>query len=263
MYHPVSEHLADLLSEHSNRPVEVLQTSGSIENRELLLGGQAEMALVQSSTFSAVELQIVTALYYERVFFVVRSDREISTIEDLRGRAVSIGPLGSGMRHSAVKIIEHFGIAPESLLKSTAYFRSLLTDATLDAAIVTTGTHNSDLSRLLSDGRFKLLPIPFAEELSREHPCFKLIHILPDDLPVKRSLPEDGLRTVMTPAFLVVRKDSPGLLVKTVLSSLYSESDLVTEFHLIPLKKAAEWRSWGLHPDADEFFESVLESKDP
>ena len=124
-------------------------------------------------------------------------------------------------------------------------------------------TDNSDLRRLLSDGQFRLLPIPHAEELSVEHPCFKVIHILSEDLPVKRSLPENGLRTVMTPAFLVVRKDSSGLLVSTVLRSLYTESDLVRRFRLIPLKKAAEWRSWGLHPDADEFFESVQEFVDP
>ena len=46
----------------------------------------------------------------------------------------------------------------------------------------------------------------------------------------------------------------PFLLVTTVIEALHDESDLVAEYGLISVQKAAQWQGWTLHPAAWTFF---------
>ncbi|HYW80026.1 MAG TPA: TAXI family TRAP transporter solute-binding subunit, partial [Thermoguttaceae bacterium] len=252
-------------NKHVGRPVTVLKTSGSLANRRLLIDGQAEVGLLQSGSAPLDELAVVTPLYYEVVFVVARRGQGIDDIADLGGKAVSLGPEDSGMRRSALRIIQHYEIDPQSLSESTAPFTSLLADETMQAAIITTGLQNDDLQTLLGDERFTLLPIDDrdAEELSRKNHCFKPTHIDPADVPGHLDIGDEGIRSVMTPAFLAVHVDATGLLVRTLLETIYLESDMVGRYGLMSREEAAEWQDRALHPAAREFFHeaSVLDGK--
>ena len=63
---------------------------------------------------------------------------------------------------------------------------------------------------------------------------------------------------MVTPAFLAVRIDATGLLVRTLLDTLYIESDMVALYRLMSREQAAEWQDRALHPAAREFFLEVV-----
>jgi hypothetical protein len=239
--------------------MEVVETSGSLENVQLLDSNAVQMALVQSSTFSSGELLIVAPLYYEVVYLVVHADESINAVEQFRGKSVALGDELSGMRFSALKLLDCYGLSEEDLRDTDRRFTELLDDASLQAAIITAGSnHATDVTRVLSDPRFMLLPLTDAERISRQKECFKATHIARRPFLNQDADPGDFIPTVMTPAFLVVRADASDHLVTRTLEALYQETDVLESYDLISLQEAAEWKSWGLHPAARRFFDAAL-----
>jgi uncharacterized protein len=99
----------------------VLATAASVENVELVAAGRAEVGLTTADAaadayrgnppFSA-ELPILALgrIYDSYLQVVVRQDSRIVRLADLRGRAVSVGPVGSGTALIAGRILPLAGL---------------------------------------------------------------------------------------------------------------------------------------------------------
>lgn len=256
MYYAVSEALAASLREETSRPVIVVETAGSYANRELLEQGAAEVGLLQSDALTSPTLAVATPLYYEMVLVVVREDRGIDDMGDLKGKSIALGPQGSGMRNTALTILRHFGIDEMAITRSEARFSDLLTDKELDGAFVISGFDNATLRQLFDQANLKVLPITAALEIADTEPSLKATRLTPDQAPnyLRSRLPADGLPTLKTPAFLTVRVDASPKLVRALLETIYFGSEVVCDEGLIPLEQAARWPLLPLHPAAAEFF---------
>ena len=69
------------------------------------------------------------------IHFIARAGSGIEALGELDGRTVVIGRKGSGMRHTASRILEHYHMDPDAVAQEGRYFLDLLSDETLDAAI--------------------------------------------------------------------------------------------------------------------------------
>jgi len=139
--------------------------------------------------------------------------------------------------------------------KEHRYFKSLLEDTALDAAIVTTGMDNPDLTQLLRTGQFDLLPIDVAKAISAHSVHFREYEIPRGYYSASPPVPAKSVTTVATTAFFAVRKDASNTLVTQVLGSLYEEG-LQAEFPLlIPRKDVSTWSPIPLHPVARLYFD--------
>jgi TRAP transporter TAXI family solute receptor len=100
----------------------VQATSGSEDNLNLLRAGQIEFALVQSdwqylalhggygvNSATIPELRAVLSLHAQAITVVVHPDAQISALEDLKGRKVNLGPIGSAMRAMAEGLFSALG----------------------------------------------------------------------------------------------------------------------------------------------------------
>jgi TRAP transporter TAXI family solute receptor len=261
MYHRVSEKLAEQLTRHAGRPVEVFETAGSYANRELLENGQAELGLLQSEALTSNALAVATPLYYEVVLVVARRGLALNSVADLRGRAVALGPRGSGMRNTALTILRHYGMDESSLADSEHRFSDLLKNPQLDAALVITGYDSESLRRLFSDPELTLLPIDRSFDIADAEPSLKPTRLAAETAPdfLDDEIPAGGLPTLKTPAFLTVRADASPKLVRAALATIYRESNLVEQEGLIPLDQAARWPLLPLHPAAAEFFRAAAQ----
>jgi TRAP transporter TAXI family solute receptor len=256
MYTKFANRLGSSLAGTTDRPVQVLPTRGSIDNLDLLVDGQVNLAIMQAGVVKSERLAAVAPLYYEVVHVVVREDAvDIRSVADLRGKNVSIGTEGSGMRSSALKLLSYYSVPVESLGKSDLPFGDLASDDSLDAAIVTTGLDNTEFGRLLESGRYKLLPADDGE-IALHRPDFKPFKIRPAHYPAVPGIPEQGLPTVASTALLAVRKDEGHLLVTKTLEALYADSLLQDTPGGIRRDEAASWHSLPWHPAARAFFES-------
>ncbi len=249
-YHRLAIELTKFLESHSEcKDAVALPTAGSEENAAALLTGRAQLALMQESALDdgGEKLKVVTPVYYEPVHIIVRSSAQVDDLRQLANRPVSVGLQGSGMNASAAMVLRALNLDVEPRLQ---HFTDLALDSTLDGALVTTGTANSAIRKLVTSGQFHLLPMPGLEEVIR-HPAFKLYRIRPGHYP-NAGLPPDGMLTVATPAFLVAAPNASRALVRRALEWVFDSDRNHPGF--LSLEDAAEWSFMPLHAEATVFF---------
>jgi uncharacterized protein len=93
-------------------------TQGSIENPRLMSNKEIEFAVINADSASLavrgekpytkpVDMQFLFTNYTNSVVFVTRKDSGIKTMEQLKGKRVSVGPPGSGGLMLATSVLKH------------------------------------------------------------------------------------------------------------------------------------------------------------
>ena len=256
LYHDFALRIKDLLEARFPMKVEVLETSGSSNNRERLLSGdgghRVDLAVLQDGAVSMTDLYLVAPLYRELLHVIVRKGLKIESISDLEGKRVAVGLVGSGMQVSADKVLHHYQL---EVSRQAVSFSELLTDPDLDAAIVTSGMLGADLREVLGDKRFDLLAVDHAEAFEEKHFFFKSA-VIPAGLYSEKPSPTPSadLKTIATTASLAA---GPGVNEQLVgaLTGLIYESELRQGFlQLMDREEAAQLSSLRLHPASRKYF---------
>jgi TRAP transporter TAXI family solute receptor len=255
LYHRVGMLVKPVLEESLKRPVALVPTKGSVENREKLLDGSVQLAIIQDGSVPSAGLKVVAPLYHDVVHVLVRKGSGIGDIDGFRGRNVVLGPPGSGMRESALLLLVHYGIRPEELKMNDRYFGDLATDPSLDGAIVTTGFLNQDLHDVMETRQFELLPIRDAEALVVHHPYLSLRTIPTGVFEGNPPVPETAVRTVSTTAYLAARAGASELLIRRALAALYEHDLRQSVPTLMPLSEARQTMTGNLHPATRNYFD--------
>lgn len=100
-------------------------------------------------------------------------------------------------------------------------------------------------------GKWRLLDLPSAIEISLRHPILRPMGISAADYP-SANLPSEGISTVGTTAFLAATWRTPDRLVTAALEAIYKSPE---EFPgLISRDRATEWQGLGFHPAARRYF---------
>ena len=122
-YFPLGGAIAGVWSGNSDGLDVSTQASGaSVENLQLLQQGEIDLAMAINGTASAAlagegdfagqeyDITYLGAIYREVNQIVARADAGITTVEDLAGKTVAIGPPGSGTAVFAEALLERAGI---------------------------------------------------------------------------------------------------------------------------------------------------------
>ena len=226
----------------------VTRSAGSFDNAMALAQGRADVGWMQAAAVEGDRLAVITPVYYEPVHVVVRVDADVRSLRELRGRSVCVGLRGSGMNNSAEAVLRALDLDVERRFR---HFTDMADDPSIEAALVTTGTANPSLAALMQRGVFRLLPLPSVEEVVKQ-PAFKLYRIRPSHYPAA-GVPEEGLLTAATPAFLACRFDAPAPLVRSCLEWAFPQGPQETEF--LRRDEAALWSFMPLHSEARRFFQ--------
>lgn len=156
-----------------------LITGGSEENLELLRGGSVVVALAQADTAHAAytgtgsfagsgrfaSLRALGSLYPEYVHIVVRGGAGLRTANDLKGARIALGPDGSAVRSTLIRVLAAHGLEPERDYQpvSTRLGEALpaLRRGEIDAAAHVIGLPATPLRDALGsgDGGLTLLPL--------------------------------------------------------------------------------------------------------
>lgn len=104
-YAAYAERYRKVLAESGLR-LEVLKTSGSIENQALLLNNTADVAFLQGGTMVPDPatgdppdgIEALASVYYEPLWVFVRGVQRPERLAQLAGKRLAIGPEGSGTR---------------------------------------------------------------------------------------------------------------------------------------------------------------------
>ncbi|MBQ2592540.1 MAG: TAXI family TRAP transporter solute-binding subunit, partial [Candidatus Riflebacteria bacterium] len=123
-YYPFGNAISRLFSKNLKKLVTVAEpTPGSVANVNYLRKKQIELALIQSDVVWMAyqgtvifngnpfkDLRVLASLYSEKVQIVVRADSGINSLDDLKGKKISVGEIDSGSAAGAIQILEAAGL---------------------------------------------------------------------------------------------------------------------------------------------------------
>lgn len=238
--------------------VEVLASAGSVDNVKLLLGRQADFALVQSDIGQRAirghdpfpsplsDLRLVSPLFTEAVHVLRRSGLYIFGVSDLRGKRVSLGPSGSGTEFTARAVLEASGVGINEIqqrpLRSDEIVRELQNE-TIDAVFLTSAVPNHVVKDSLQcqEASPLFLDVPTVERLARTGSYFTT------EIPVGayKDL-GTSVTTVGVGALLLTRADVSPSKIQSLFSIIHSQRQAIEKKLSIHLNLLNGW-------DADRF----------
>lgn len=149
----------------------VKSTGGSVDNITAIMAGDLDFGVVQSdSQYQAVkgiavwqdqgpqgELRAVFSIHPEAVTLIAAFDAGIKNINDLKGKRVNIGHVGSGQGQNAIDALTAIGIQPETDIQSeyvdVSEAADLLQKGKIDAFFYTVGHPSGFIKKATSGAR--------------------------------------------------------------------------------------------------------------
>lgn len=208
-------------------------------------------------------ISAIASLYLESVHLVARAGSEISSVEDLAGKRVSVDEIGSGTQLDVGAILNAFSMSEsdvETVYLKTADAISRLRDDKLDAFFIIAGYPVSGVAKLLEDGIAALVPIDGAgvQNMLENHPFFT-----PSIVPSGTYANTHELATVAVAAQWLVDSQLEEQLIHDLTSALWSEHarKVLNQGHPkgreLDLDTALLGISIPLHPGAARFYQEA------
>ncbi len=155
-YYAFGNVLAQYITNNSDVAVTAVAGNGSAANIDLLDIGDAQLGFVQNDVanyayngirfeqYEGMPVDTFTALaaLYAETVQIVTCNPEIKTVEDLRGKNVSIGSAGSGVYFNALDFLAAYGMTEADINPQYLSFgdsSEALKDGKIDAAFVVAG----------------------------------------------------------------------------------------------------------------------------
>ena len=208
-YYGFSGVIANVLNEKlkGTLNLKVESTGASKANIQMLQSGDADIAIVQNDVMyyaytgtdlfaggdPITDFSAVASCYPEYVQILATKD--ITSIDQLAGKRVSVGDAGSGTEFNAKQILGAYGLSFDDIKVSNQSFADSadsLKNGTIDAAFVVAGYPTTAVTELATNFDFNLLPIDadHAAKLQADY-GFYYYGVIPADTygPVKEDVP--------------------------------------------------------------------------
>jgi TRAP transporter TAXI family solute receptor len=241
--------------------VDLVQTAGSIENLQRLLGGQADVAFVQGGTYPLVPdpqatLRGMAALYREPLWIFYRGRPVTDGLASLAGRRLAIGAAGSGTEAVSRALLGELGLpatGPNLLTLSSADARRRLEEGRIDAAFFVSSYRDASVTALLRRPDVRLLGFTRDVAFARTFRYLSPVRITEGLLDLKADLPREEV-TLMAPAALLVCRETlhPRVVEQllTVAREVHGAGSLLDPPQRFPTREGVDVP---LHEAADSF----------
>lgn len=240
--YPLGQRLAAHYSESiASATFVVEESSGTFANAAAVADGSAEIGFVWADVayFGYAghthfveqpldQVRGIAVLQLTPIHLVVRPDRGINSVHDLRNRRVGVGPFGSGTAVSAALIFRAFQVPVEDVRTETLPFNRAaqrLVEGSLDAMFVG-GIYPAEAVILATSGGARLLPLegPAIDALRHEYPFLR-----PTSIPA-HAYPQIArpTHTIGVDLLLVCRRNLDDALVYTLTQQFFEGLPLLT-----------------------------------
>nr|WP_256240379.1 TAXI family TRAP transporter solute-binding subunit [Bacillus sp. V3B] len=269
-YYPLGGAFANIVSGETGIETNAETSGASVENMTTLKDGNAEIAFSQTDIaayategklmFEGAEIdnvQAIGTLYPETIQIVTTEKSGIKSVEDLKGKKVSVGAPGSGTNSNAEQILEMYGLTFDDLDKKDLSFDEStagIQDGTIDAAFVTAGTPTGAVEGLAATEDIVIVPV---EQEKIDALIEKYPYYVQDEVPEGTYGLAEAVPTVAVQAMLVVRDDLSEDVVYDVTKAIFENLDKVThaKAKLIKAENALNGVGIEVHPGAQKYFD--------
>ena len=275
-YYPFGGAIANIWNTKiDNMNVTAQATGASAENLRLISKGDAEFATVQNDVMDYAyngtdmfagnklpNLASIGTLYPEVVQIAASASSGIDSIDDLRGKRVSVGDAGSGVEFNAKQILEGYGISFSDIKKNNLSFKESaegLQNGTLDACFVTAGVPNAALQELAFTAGLVLIPVngPEADAICAKY-AFYTKTVIPAGTYKGTDVDTDALAIKAT---LAVNATLDENTVYAMTKALFENLDELGAAHAkgkeVSAKSAVTGISVPFHPGAAKYYKEI------
>ncbi|MBT2756313.1 TAXI family TRAP transporter solute-binding subunit [Mesobacillus foraminis] len=269
-YFPLGGSFANIVSDATGIDTNAETTGASAENMQSIKDNKGEIAFTQTDIASyategklmfegnAIDnIQAIGTLYPETIQIVTTEKSGIKTVEDLKGKKVSIGAPGSGTAANAEQILEVYGMKLEDIQKQDLSFDESVNgikDGNIDAAFVTAGTPTAAVEELSATEKVVIVPVDAdkADALIEKYPYYTK-----DEVPSGTYKLGSAVPTVAVQAMLVVKSDLSEDVVYDVTKAIFENLDQVTHAKAEQIKPENALNGVGIdvHPGAQKYFD--------
>ena len=276
-YYPLGGAMAAVINNITNLQISANASGASVDNMGQLFLGDADIALAQNDIISyalngtevwavaerepVTNLATLMTLYPETVQIVVEAGSGIYSVDDLRGRRVSIGDIGSGTEANALQILGAHGITTADFdVRNLSFGASseAMRDGLIDAAFVTAATPNPAVLDLSVARDLRILPLSDAaiQTLMNNYPFYAPITITSAD---GYDFVTEPVQTVAVQATLVTTMDLDEQIAYDIVRALIENSGSIGHARgaYITPENAVRYLSAPLHPGAERFFREI------
>ena len=268
-YYGFGSVIAQYVSANTDLSVTAVTSNGSQANIEDMDAGSYQLGFCQSDVMSyayagtnlfaesgAVDsFSVVAPLYMEQVQ-IVTMNPDIKTVEDLRGKSVSIGALGSGVYYNAIDVLGVYGMTEADInpvYQSFSDSAESLKDGKIDAAFIVAGAPTTAITDLSTGGQVSLVSIDDEriDQLIAKSPYYSKYTVTADTY----GMPEDA-QTVAIAAVILARDDVSEDAVYTFVSTIFDNVDQLQHGKAaeLDLAFASSITDVPYHPGAAKYF---------
>jgi TRAP transporter TAXI family solute receptor len=250
-------------------------TSASVDNIKLIAQKDSDVAFSLADTaIDAVEgresfsepqpIRALAQIYTNYTQVGTTAGKGISTIEDLRGKRVSVGDPGSGTEVIALRVLEAAGLDPDKDIDRSQLgveeSVSAVRDGSIDAFFWSGGLPTAALTDLATTDELVLVPTAeYTKSLRDEYGAAYSETTIPKD--TYKGLDED-VATVGVPNVLVVHEEMDDGLAHDLTELLFAQKERLVQVHpeaknLDPQRAQDVVPPIELHPGAQRYFEEA------
>ncbi|WP_203364498.1 TAXI family TRAP transporter solute-binding subunit [Bacillus sp. REN10] len=273
VYFQLGNALAKVYGDELGAQASAQTTGASAENTMKISKQKAELGLAMADTVSDAykgegnfvrsgalsNVRAIASLYPNYMQIVAPKESGIRTLEDLKGKDVAVGALGSGTEIVAKRILQEAGITYDDMNADFLSFSEGIEgikNGTTDAAFLSSGYPNSGIMELAATDEVEIIPVPkeLTEKLQKKYPAFK-VGAIPAN--TYKGVKKDR-ETVLVNNLMITHKDLSEekvyLLTKTMFESLDDLRNAHNAAKQIELEKAMEELPLPLHPGAEKYY---------
>lgn len=269
-YFPLGGAFANIVSEATGIDTNAETTGASAENMQSIKDNKGEIAFTQTDIASyategklmfdgnAIDnIKAIGTLYPETIQIVTTEKSGIKTVEDLKGKKISIGAPGSGTAANAEQILEVYGMSLDDIEKQDLSFDesvSGIKDGNIDAAFVTAGHPTAAVEELSATDKVVIVPVDAdkADKLIEKYPYYTKEEIGSGTYKIGAAVP-----TVAVQAMLVVKAELSDDVVYDITKAIFENLDQVQHAKAKQIKPENALNGVGIdvHPGAQKYFD--------
>jgi TRAP-type uncharacterized transport system substrate-binding protein len=213
-YYEMGKRYQELLARQGIK-LHLLATAGAIENLARLRDPRSgvEVGFLQGGITSEKEspgLVSLGTVFYEPLWFFYRGAIRRKGLQFLRGRKISIGPVGSGTRALSLELLARNGVDKsfaQLLPLSQREAGEKLLRGEIDAALMITSWDSPVVRRLISDENIELASFPRTDAYVALYPFLNKLKVPAGVGSLAKNLPPKDVSLFAPKASLVVRRN--------------------------------------------------------
>ena len=274
-YYAYGTALAKILGEKTGVSFTVESTGASKANIQLIAADEVQMAIVQNDVMayaydgtdlfageSTRGFSTMAGLYTEVCQIVASPGSGITSVEDLRGKRVSVGDAGSGVEFNAAQILSAYGITFDDIQKQNLSFAAsadAIKNNQIDAFFCTAGAPTTAITELAISNPITVLEIDeeHVAKLQNDYPFYVRF---PIPAGTYNGVPDEKWTVAVLATMIVSDKLTEDTVYKLTKALFENQPELLTAHakaaELSPAS-AVESITVPFHPGALKYYKEV------